>query len=67
MLNEPQILDRWQRLFRDKEKYEDDLRVADELLDQLADFSPVRQRLTQELSEIQSMHGSGSASSDVRA
>ncbi|MEX0937347.1 MAG: hypothetical protein WDZ59_05765 [Pirellulales bacterium] len=55
MASEQQVLDRWQKLFRDQLTRDQDVYTAEQLLEELPDCSPLRQRLTQELEEICSL------------
>lgn len=52
MLSEKQIVERWQKLFRSSEQYEEDAVTAEKLIDQIGEFSPLRHRLTRDLDEI---------------
>jgi hypothetical protein len=55
MLNEGQILLKWQRLFSDHPVTPTSLATADQLIEQLRAESPVRFRLEQELHDIRQL------------
>jgi hypothetical protein len=55
MLNEGQILLKWQQLFSDNPVTPASLTTADQLIEQLRAESPVRFRLEQELHDIRQL------------
>lgn len=55
MLNEGQILLKWQQLFSDNPVTPASLAAADQLIEQLRPESPVRFRLEQELRDIRQL------------
>ena len=57
MLTESEVSRSWARLFKDGKFTTDTFGTAENLLEELRPESPLRHRLTNELTELQKIHG----------